>query len=106
MVARKSRKIPVGRSSMPFEFRVFALAGAVAATLAVVIGSPAAQNVQDRTIRWGHLNNTDHPVSKGVQKFTEIVAAKSGGKIKVKEYPANQLGSAMQQQTAVRGRTP
>jgi tripartite ATP-independent transporter DctP family solute receptor len=90
---------------MPFEFRIFALASAVAATLAVFVAPSAAQNVQERTIRWGHLNNTDHPVSKGVQKFTEIVAAKSGGKIKVKEYPANQLGSEMQQQSALRAGT-
>lgn len=90
---------------MPFEVRVFAFASAVAATLAVFAGPAAAQNVQERTIRWGHLNNTDHPVSKGVQKFTEIVAAKSGGKIKVKEYPANQLGSEMQQQSALRAGT-
>lgn len=90
---------------MPFEFRSFALAGAVIAAAAIGIGPAAAQNVQERTIRWGHLNNTDHPVSKGVQKFTEIVAAKSGGKIKVKEYPANQLGSEMQQQSALRAGT-
>src|SRR5262245_14332989 len=65
----------------------------------------SAQDVQDRTIRWGHLNNTDHPVSLGVKKFTEIVAAKTGGKILVKEFPANQLGSEMQQQSALRGGT-
>ena len=40
-----------------------------------------------------------------MQKFTEIVAAKSGGKIKVREYPSNQLGSEMQQQSALRGGT-
>lgn len=65
----------------------------------------AAQDIQERTIRWGHLNNTDHPVSKGVQKFAEIVAAKSGGKIKVREFPANQLGTEMQQQSALRAGT-
>jgi tripartite ATP-independent transporter DctP family solute receptor len=64
-----------------------------------------AQDIQERTIRWGHLNNTDHPVSKGVQKFTEIVAAKSGGKLKIKEFPANQLGTEQQQQSALRGGT-
>ena len=90
---------------MPSKFRSFALAGAVVATAAICVGPVAAQNVQERTIRWGHLNNTDHPVSKGVQKFTEIVAARSGGKIKVKEYPANQLGSEMQQQSALRAGT-
>ena len=61
--------------------------------------------MQERTIRWGHLNNTDHPVSFGVQKFAEVLAAKSGGKLKVREFPASQLGNEMQQQSAVRGGT-
>jgi tripartite ATP-independent transporter DctP family solute receptor len=81
---------------------------ALAAVLTVAgffVGQASAQDIQERTIRWGHLNNTDHPVSKGVQKFIEIVAAKSGGKIKVREYPANQLGTEMQQQSALRAGT-
>ena len=32
-------------------------------------GAPAAQDIQERTIRFGHLNNPDHPVSIGVKKF-------------------------------------
>ena len=28
-----------------------------------------AQDIQERTIRFGHLNNTDHPTSWGVKKF-------------------------------------
>lgn len=66
---------------------------------------PAAAQVQERTIRWGHLNNTDHPVSLGVQKFAEVLAAKSGGKLKIREFAASQLGNEMQQQSAVRGGT-
>src|SRR5918994_1060160 len=64
-----------------------------------------AQDIQERTIRWGHLNNPDHPISMGVKRFAEIVAEKSGGKIKVREFPSNQLGSEMQQQSALRGGT-
>jgi tripartite ATP-independent transporter DctP family solute receptor len=79
--------------------------GVAAFAALAAVSSPAAAQVQERTIRWGHLNNTDHPVSKGVQKFTELVAAKSGGKLKVREYPANQLGSEMQQQSALRAGT-
>jgi len=80
---------------------------AIAATAAAVLllAGPAAAQVQERTIRWGHLNNTDHPVSLGVQKFAEILAAKSGGKLKVREFAASQLGNEMQQQSAVRGGT-
>jgi tripartite ATP-independent transporter DctP family solute receptor len=77
---------------------------ALAGSLGAAFPSPA-QEIQERTIRWGHLNNTDHPVSLGVKRFAEIVAARSGGKLKVKEYPANQLGSEMQQQSALRGGT-
>jgi tripartite ATP-independent transporter DctP family solute receptor len=64
--------------------------------------SPAAHR-QERVIRFGHLNNTDHPVSFGVKRFAELISAKSGGKIKVQEYPSNQLGTEMQQQSALQG---
>ncbi|MEO5669558.1 MAG: TRAP transporter substrate-binding protein [Ramlibacter sp.] len=62
-----------------------------------------AQDIQERTIKFGHLNNADHPTSLGVKKFAEIVAAKSGGKIKVQEFPASQLGNELQQQSALQG---
>jgi tripartite ATP-independent transporter DctP family solute receptor len=69
-----------------------------------VAGAPAlAQDIQERTIRFGHLNNTDHPTSTGVKKFAELVAAKSGGKITVKEFPSSQLGNELQQQSALQG---
>src|SRR3954466_13423692 len=72
-------------------------------TLSAAMPVAHAQDIQERTIRFGHLNNTDHPVSAGVKKFAELVAAKSGGKLTVKEYPANQLGNEMQQQSALQG---
>jgi tripartite ATP-independent transporter DctP family solute receptor len=71
---------------------------------ALLAGAPAqAQDIQERTIRFGHLNNTDHPTSTGVKKFAELVAARSGGKIKVQEYPSSQLGNELQQQAALQG---
>jgi TRAP-type transport system periplasmic protein len=73
--------------------------------LIALLAVPANAQVQERTIRWGHLNNTDHPVSLGVQKFAEILAAKSGGKLKVREFAASQLGNEMQMQSALRGGT-
>ena len=62
-----------------------------------------AQDIQERTIRFGHLNNTDHPTSTGVKKFAEIVAAKSGGRIKVQEFASSALGNELQQQSAMQG---
>ena len=67
--------------------------------------SIGAEEIQRRTIRFGHLNNLDHPVSAGVKKFSEIVAEKSDGKILVEEYPSNQLGTEQQQTQALRGGT-
>jgi TRAP-type transport system periplasmic protein len=78
----------------------FLLTAAIAVVLTVNDGR--AQDAQ-RTIRWGHLNNTDHPVSFGVKKFAEIVAAKTDGKIRVREFPSNQLGSELQQTSALQG---
>jgi tripartite ATP-independent transporter DctP family solute receptor len=75
-------------------------------SLALLAGAAlpaAAQDIQERTIRFGHLNNPDHPTSFGVKKFAEIVAARSGGKIKVQEYPSSQLGNELQQQSALQG---
>jgi tripartite ATP-independent transporter DctP family solute receptor len=83
--------------------KVIAVAAAAIAT--TLFAGAADAQVQERTIRWGHLNNTDHPVSLGVQKFAEILAAKSGGKLKVREFPASQLGNEMQMQSALRGGT-
>lgn len=62
-----------------------------------------AQDVQERTIKFGHLNNTDHPVSLGTKRFAELVAAKSGGKLKVQEFPSSTLGNELQQQSALQG---
>lgn len=79
--------------------RLMAIAG-----LSLLIALPAsAQDIQERVIRFGHLNNGDHPTSLGTKRFAELVAAKSGGKMKVQEFPASTLGSDMQQQSALQG---
>jgi len=76
---------------------------AVASLVAMVWAPASAQEIQERTIKFGHLNNTDHPVSLGVKRFAELVAAKSGGKLKVQEFPSSTLGNEMQQQSALQG---
>ena len=76
---------------------------AALALLGLVSLPAAAQDIQERTIRFGHLNNTDHPTSMGARKFAELVAAKSGGKLQVKEFPSSQLGNEMQMQSALQG---
>jgi len=77
--------------------------GAIAAALVFAAAAAPAQDVQERVIKFGHLNNADHPVSMGVKRFAELLAAKSGGKLKVQEFPASQLGNELQQQSALQG---
>jgi tripartite ATP-independent transporter DctP family solute receptor len=86
---------------MQHQAAVYALAAGLIATTQLVWG----QDIQQRTIRWGHLQNKDHPVSAGTNKFAQVVEQKSGGKIKVREFPSSSLGSETQQQSALQGGT-
>jgi tripartite ATP-independent transporter DctP family solute receptor len=70
--------------------------------LGFIAATQPATAQEERVIRFGHLNNADHAVSFGVKRFSELLAAKSGGKLKVQEYPASMLGNEMAQQTALR----
>ena len=72
------------------------------AAVAVTCGGASAQ-IQERTIRFGHVVQPGHPISLGIQKFAEVVAAKSGGKIKVQELGGGTVGGEAQQLSAVQG---
>ena len=74
----------------------------LAATLAA-IGVGAQAQSQERIIRFGHVVQPGHPISLGVQKFAEIVSAKTGGKIKVQELGGGTVGGEAQQLSAVQG---
>jgi tripartite ATP-independent transporter DctP family solute receptor len=100
--AATSRVAPV-RFQGGIKMRLFAILSAAMVGGSLLVGAASAQ--EERTIRWGHLNNTDHPVSAGVQKFAEILLAKSGGKLKIREFASSQLGNELQQQSALRGGT-
>ena len=70
---------------------------AVALLVSGVSLHAAAQAYADRTIRVGHQAQPDAPISQAARKFAELVAEKSGGRLKVKEFPASQLGNEAQQ---------
>lgn len=78
-------------------------AALVGLSFTLIAATASAQDIQERVIKFGHLNNAGHPTSLGVRKFAEIVATKSGGKIKVQEFPSSQLGNELQQQSALQG---
>ncbi len=55
-----------------------------------------------KTIKLAHVNAIKHPTDLGAMKFKEIVEAKSKGELKVKVYPAAQLGNVDSQLAAVK----
>ncbi len=71
----------------------------------VVIGLAAVSTAQAQniTLRFGHVVQPGHPISLGTQKLTEILGAKSGGRIKVQELGGGSVGGEAQQLSAVQG---
>ena len=78
------------------------LAGA-ALTLSTM--SALAQDVKERTLRFAFSLAKDHPLGVGAQKFADLVAAKSGNRMKVSLFPNAVLGGDPQNLSAVRGGT-
>jgi len=85
--------------------RRFASAATLFAGLLSLSLTAGAQDVQERQIKFGFAWEASHPVALAANKFGEIVAAKSGGKIKVRVFPGNQLGVDMQQMSSLLGGT-
>ena len=63
----------------------------------------AAADIKERNIKLGYGIPEEHPLGQGVNKFAQLVSEKSGGKIKVKGFPANVLGSETQMISATIG---
>jgi TRAP-type transport system periplasmic protein len=72
---------------------------ALVAFTVFAVGAPA----QEHTIRFGHVVQPGHPISLATQKLAEIVAAKSGGRIKIQELGGGSVGGEGQQLSAVQG---
>ncbi len=80
----------------------------LAAALAGVslLSLPAlAADIQARTIKFPAASNKGHPQVMGVEKFAELVAQKSGGKLTVKPFPGGTLGPDAQVVSAMQGGT-
>jgi TRAP-type C4-dicarboxylate transport system substrate-binding protein len=60
---------------------------------------------QDKTIKFANQNSAGHPIAQGMEKFKEIVEAKSGGKLKVNLFLGGALGSDQANVSALQGGT-
>jgi tripartite ATP-independent transporter DctP family solute receptor len=81
--------------------RIF-LKSLLALTAVAAIG---AAHAQTRTIKFANQNAKGHPIVQGMEKFAEIVEAKSGGKLKVNVFPGGALGSDQANLSALQGGT-
>ena len=78
----------------------------VLATVALAaMGVASAQDIKERTIKFGLNSPEGHPAVAGMKKFKEAVEAKSGGKMKVQGYWDFQLGNDLQGLQATRSGT-
>jgi tripartite ATP-independent transporter DctP family solute receptor len=80
---------------------------ALAAGTALLAAAPGAyaQDIKERNLRFAFSLAKDHPFGQGAQKFADLVAQKSGGKMKVQLFPNAVLGSDPQNLSAIRGGT-
>ena len=85
-------------------FTVKTLVVTLAAT--ALMGFGASASAQDvKTIKFGTANPKGHPITLGMEKFAEIVDAKSKGKLKVNIFPAGVLGNDQFHVSAMQGGT-
>lgn len=71
----------------------------------VTLASTFAVQAQERTLKFATQNPKGHPLVTGMERFAEIVAAKSGGKIKVNLFTGGVLGSDQANVSALQGGT-
>ena len=70
-----------------------------------VAGNPGQAQVRERNLKVAYVQDKDHPHGLGAQKFADLVAQKSGGKMKVRTYGSGQLGGDAQVISSLQGGT-
>ena len=83
----------------------FLLTAAAFSAMTVTLATPAAAQDKTRTLKFAFSLAQDHPMGQGAKKFADLVAEKSGGKMKVSLYANAVLGGDPQNLSAVRGGT-
>ena len=81
------------------------LTSALIPGLMLLGGAGHAAEIGEHTIKFATAGADGSPIALGMDKFAEIVEAKSDGKITVKRYPGGTLGGDVQTLSAVQGGT-
>ena len=69
------------------------------------LGVSHAADIGEHTIKFAGANAKGHPQVMGMQKFAELVAQKSGNKIRVRLFPGGVLGGDLETVSALQGGT-
>jgi tripartite ATP-independent transporter DctP family solute receptor len=91
-------------SNVKSKFKTLALSMLGALLVAGASGAMAA-DIKERTIRYAVIYDIQHPHGLGAQKFADLVAERSGNKLKVKIYPGGTLGGEVQLVSSLQGGT-
>lgn len=91
--------------SKPLRSRRLATSLIASAVCAAGLLLGGAAQAQERTLRMSFVNVKDHPHGIGAERFAELVAKKSGGKLVVKLYPGGTLGGDIQVVSSLQGGT-
>jgi TRAP-type transport system periplasmic protein len=86
-------------------FRTLAATALTLAALVTPGGLVQAQDIKERTFKVAFLPTEGHPIGLGAKRFADLVAEKSGGKMKVRLFAGGQLGGDLQVVSALQGGT-
>lgn len=78
---------------------------AIAAVALAAVGLAGAQGIKERAYKLALQNPKGHPLATGAEKFAELVAAKSGGKMKINVFAGGVLGGDAANVSALQGGT-
>lgn len=73
------------------------------AIAACFASSAIAADYQERTFKLGHVIADDHPAALGAKRWADLLAERSGGKIKVRVHGNGSIGGDTQMTSAVQG---
>src|SRR5215207_7060336 len=71
----------------------------------ILMADAAFAQIRDRTFKVAFVQDKDHPHGLGAQKFADLVAEKSGGKMKVRTFGSGQLSGDAQVISSLQGGT-
>ncbi len=77
----------------------------IAAMALAAMGMAGAQDIKERVLKLSLQNPKGHPLATGAEKFAELVAAKSGGKMKINVFAGGVLGGDAANVSALQGGT-